>query len=540
MKKMFFRTALAVVAVAAVLLAGCKSEDDFRRERAENAMKHFEMARFKHPSDGKVMTLRECIGLAQKNNLELKVQQLEQQVAREQKTAEMLGMLPELNIKNTFTARNNDAASSSKKVAASGLTYGYSTSTDRNVNVFSTELALSTLDFGLAFFNTVQANDRELMKAQRVRRTSQNLTLDVIKSYFKVAAAQRAIKITRKLLDDCRGRYVLIEKLSKSRAITPFRAFDETRQFVDMEKRLTNYIRNYENSCVELRALMGMDPSGKITVDESCLGREPKMEFPDLTLLEQIALLERPELYEADMRKHINVVECRKELVKMLPSARVFVDFTNNNNSYLYHASWYSIGINAAYNLLKLPQHIANYMAYDSMADAEEAKAYSMGIGIMAQVRMSHFNLLSVKERYAIDSRVYNTYSKNLKWAMANRKVTGGLSRLELDHMRLETAEKEIERIVSLSNIYVAYFQMLNAIGVSKIDVDSLDVLKGELENARVRAEAELARAEVEYNTKIARPAASVKNTEQEKKIFDLVNQPLTTLGNADYITIGL
>ena len=224
----------------------------------------------------------------------------------------------------------------------------------------------------------------------------------------------------------------------------------------------------------------------------------------------------------------------------MLPSARVFVDFTNNNNSYLYHASWYSIGINAAYNLLKLPQHIANYMAYDSMADAEEAKAYSMGIGIMAQVRMSHFNLLSVKERYAIDSRVYDTYSKNLKWAMANRKVTGGLSRLELDHMRLETAEKEIERIVSLSNIYVAYFQMLNAIGVSKIDVDSLDVLKGELENARVRAEAELARAEVEYNTKIARPAASVKNTEQEKKIFDLVNQPLTTLGNADYITIGL
>ena len=310
-----------------------------------------------------------------------------------------------------------------------------------------------------------------------------------------MAAAQRAIGITRKLLEDCRGRYELIEKLSKSRAITPFRAFDETRQFVDMEKRLTSYIRNYENSWTPLTlrnfrywALLGLDPSGKIRVDESVLDNVPRMEFPELTLLEQIALLERPELYETDMRKHINVTECRKELVKMIPSARIFIDFNNDNNSFLYHASWYGIGISAAYNLLKLPQHIASYVAYDSMADAEAAKAYSLGVGIMAQVRISHADLVSVKERFAIDDRVWNVYRKNLKWAEANRKTAGELSQLELDHIRLETAEKEISRIVSLGNMYVAYFQVLNTLGVSKIDAESFEALKGELDAARVRA----------------------------------------------------
>ena len=542
MRKMFSAAVLTVAALSAALLAGCKSEEDFRNERAENAMKHFETSRFKQPADGKVLTLRDCIELAQKNNLELKVRQLEEQVAREQKTAEMLGMLPELNIKNSFTARSNTAASSSRKLEGSGMTYGYSTSTDRNVNVFSTELALSTLDFGLAFFNTVQAGDRELMRQQRLRRTSQNLTLDVVKSYFRVAAAQRAIGITRKLLEDCRGRYELIEKLSKSKAITPFRAFDETRQFVDMEKRLTNYIRSYENSCVELRALLGLDPSGQIRLDESVLDTIPRMEFPDLALMEQIALLERPELYETDMRKHVNVTECRKELVKMIPSARLFIDFNNDNNSYLYHASWYGIGITAAYNLLKLPQHIAAYMAYDSMADAEEARAYSLGVGIMAQVRISHADLLSVKERFAIDDRVCKTYRKNLQWALANSKTTGELSQLELDHIRLETAEKEIARTVSLGNMYVAYFQVLNTLGVSKIDADSVDSLKSELEAARLRAEGELLKAETAYNKKLtARPEKKPANGEavREKSNFDLVNQPLTTLGVSEGLASG-
>ena len=538
MRQMYSMLFSFAAALTLTVFCGCKTEEEFRQERAEKAMKHFEKSRFEQPADGKRLSLKDCITLAQKHNLALKVEKLEKQVLREQKTAEMLGMLPELNIKNTYTARNNTAASSSEKIGSGGLTYGYSSSTDDDVNDFSAGIALSTLDFGLAFFNTVQAKDRELMKEQQIRRTSQNLTLDVVKAYFKVASAQRAINITRKLLADCRDHYALIEKLAKSRAITPFRAFEETRKFMDMEKRLTNYIRNYENSCVELRALLGLDPSGKILVDDSCLGAVPKMEFPELVLMEQIALLERPELYEADIRKHINVIECRKELVKMIPSARMFVDFNNNDHSYLYHNTWYSISINAAYNLLKLPKDIATYVARTSMVEAESQKIYSIGIGIMAQVRISHYNLRSVNERFAIDNRVFETYKKNLSWAVANRRIAGDMSRLELDRMRLETAEKEIERIVSLGNVYVANFQMLNTLGVSKIDSDSVDVLKNELSAARLRAEGELAKAEVAYNSKLS--GADKKQAEENKKVFDLVNQPLTTLGNSDYITVGL
>ena len=373
------------------------------------------------------------------------------------------------------------------------------------------------------------------MKEQQIRRTSQNLTLDVVKAYFKVASAQRAINITRKLLADCRDHYALIEKLAKSRAITPFRAFEETRKFMDMEKRLTNYIRNYENSCVELRALLGLDPSGEILVDDACLGAVPKMEFPELVLMEQIALLERPELYEIDMQKHINVLECRKEIVKMFPNVRVFYDFTHNDNSFLYHSSWYELGIRAAYNLLKLPQSIKKVQAHQAQVEADETRTFAMAVGIMAQVRIAHANLLSVKERYNIDNKLYNAYSKNLKWAIASKKLTGDLSSLELDHMRLATAETEIERLMSLGNIYVAYFRIHNCIGIQKMDAANLNSLRAELVAARERAAAELTKAAEENKAKLGKAEAQTKAAADE---FKVAEKQVSAFGDIDFISI--
>ena len=165
------------------------------------------------------------------------------------------------------------------------------------------------MDFGLAFFNSQQAHDRYLMRQQRSERVSQNLTLDVVRVYFQVAAAQRAINITRGLLDTCRDRYTLIKRLSDAKKITPFRAFDETSRFIEMERRLTGYILDYQNACIELRSLLGYYPTANITVDDSVLAKVPEFKFPEMEVMEQIALMKRPELYEIDMQKHINVVE---------------------------------------------------------------------------------------------------------------------------------------------------------------------------------------------------------------------------------------
>ena len=84
----------------------------------------------------------------------------------------------------------------------------------------------------------------------------QNLTMDVIHAYCKVAAAQRAVSITRDLLHACRNRIAMIERLARKRQITPFRAFEETRKFNEMERTLTAYEVEYHRNISARRQLL--------------------------------------------------------------------------------------------------------------------------------------------------------------------------------------------------------------------------------------------------------------------------------------------
>ena len=527
----------AVAMAGGLLLSGCKSEKDFRDDRAEYAVLHSQKAKYRDQLEGKKMGLLECMRYALEHNLDVEVNKVEEAVAREMRTAEMLGMLPELTVTDSFTARSNVPASSSENVYGEvGGTYSYSQSQDRALNYLNVDLALSVLDFGLAFFNTQQADDRALLRKQRTERAMQNLTLDVAKAYFQVAAAQKAISITEPLLEECRTQRAALSKLVQSRQITPFRGFDETKRFVNMEKRLTAYIRAYENSCVELRSLMGMYPAGKLVVDDKVLKNAPDFNLPEIELMEQIALLQRPELYEIDIQKHINIIECRKTILQMFPNVRIYGDFTHSTNSFLYHMSWWELGVRAAYNLLKLPKQIATYMAYSRQVEAEELRTFAQAIGVMAQVRIAHANMFTTKERYNIDNENYRTYASQLKTAIATKQTAGALSTLELVHMRLETAETEIERLLSLGNYYISYYRLLNALGVRDLNVKTVKELKAELAQARERAREEMAKAQAEYDEKrVARVASSPLADDMTGKT---VSKPLTKFDGVDFIAI--
>lgn len=488
-----------------VMTGGCKTANDYTQDRAENAVKHFEAARFRELQSGTPLSLSFCIDTALKNNLQVRINDMEVQVQNEFKTAEALGMLPQLNINDNFTARSNSPAASSEKIAATGETYGASTSEDKAINYLNVDLMFSMLDFGLAFFNTRQSADRVLLHKQRAARAEQNLTFDVVRAYFKVAAAQRAIKMTTSLLEQCRTRSELIYQLSKDRQITPIRAFDESRRFINMEKRLTNYVRSYENACVELRTLMGYYPNANIFVDETVLDRVPEFRFPEIGVMEQVAILQRPELYETDIQKHINILECRKTILLMFPNVKIYADWSNSSNSFLYNKSWWELGVRAAYNLLKLPQQVAMYRAYATQVETEEMRSYAQAVAVMAQVRIAYGNLISARERYDLDRKVYTAYDEHLQSALKNRAIGGALSQLEIDHIRLATTQTSIDSLISLGEYYVAYYRLLNVMGLRKIDARSAEELAEELQDAAVRASTSIADARVEFDEQQAR-----------------------------------
>ncbi len=482
---MFKKIQVILLVSVTVMLFGCyNSEKDFREKRIKSSKDAFKKISQKVIPKGKVFTLPECIKLALEQNLDLKVFALREAVNRERKTAAMLGMLPELNASMDATHRNNDPGSSSENIKTGAQTFAPSKSAEKDEADFKIEMALSTLDFGLAYFNASQAHDRTILAKQQTRRAAQNLKLDVVKTYLKVAAAQDAIEATEALLKKCDKIQDTILELRKSKTISGMRLLDESKRFYRLEKRLMTYRRSYNNACIELRSLMGYLPINKIRVDTSALKKITVVDLPDIETLERIALVERPELYQLDIQTSITITEARKAILMMFPNVRAFADFNNSSNKFLYHQSWWEIGVRAAYNLLKLPQQVSKYYAIESEADELAMRTMALSIGVMSQVRIAQANLEDVRERYELNNKIYQAYSEYLKIALQNYQAGGALSRLKISRLELETAETQIDRLLSLSNYYLAYYRMLNTVGVASLDKDTVKTIMAEINRA--------------------------------------------------------
>ena len=66
-----------LVVFIAIALFGCKSYEDYKNERVESAIKHFDRSQYTDLPTDKVLSLKDCIELAIENNVDLKVYSLD-------------------------------------------------------------------------------------------------------------------------------------------------------------------------------------------------------------------------------------------------------------------------------------------------------------------------------------------------------------------------------------------------------------------------------------------------------------------------------
>lgn len=509
--------------MAGFFFTSCRNDDYYKELRIKKADEHFKKIVERQFPQEKVFNLPDCLEIALKNNFDIKVYELKESISKERRTAALLGMLPDLNVTNDLSARSNEPGASSQSLSTGEQSLVPSKSTEKTVNTIKVEFALSMLDFGLAYFNSVQAEDRVQLSDEQLRRAAQNLILDVTQAYFKVAATQHAVQTTEKLLEMCDNVDTVLMDLTQNKTISPLRALDERKRFITLRKSLMEYRRSYQNSCVELKSLMGYHPAEIIKVNTDCLKKINVIDVPDIDLLERIALKERPELFQLDMEQHITIVEARKTLLMMCPNVRLFVDFTNSSNKFLYNQSWWEAGVRTAYNLLKLPEQIQQYRALDKEADQVDVKTISMAVAVMAQVRIAHANMMEVRERYDLDKRIYDAYNEYLEIAKKNSGQLGNISPIEITRLELETAETAIDRANSLGNYYLAYYRLLNMMGIEAMEQEKLEsVIKKVKEEADLELKTIKAKESQQQQVDQQKNLLESKEAEEKQKVKEL------------------
>ncbi len=135
-----------------------------------------------------------------------------------------------------------------------------------------------------------------------------------------------------------------------------------------------------------------------------------KMEMVELTSkldeMEAKALLQRPELLEADYNERISVVETRKAIARMLPGIELSVGGHTDNNSFLVNQQWIEGGARLTWNLMNLISGPSQYKIATSQVDIAQAQRLALSMSILTQVHVAYNDFFNRKRQYELSEQL--------------------------------------------------------------------------------------------------------------------------------------
>lgn len=540
------------LAVAAFILAGCSSlsptalEDKAIRERA--ATDRVKMFDQQEPITAAI-TLDEAIARALKYNLDLRLKKMEVAVNGQLHEVSKYDMLPNLVAGAGYMDRSNYSggtswqfANQSQGAAPSSVTQtpgSYSTSAEMNHKLRSVEFSWNVLDFGVSYYRAKQRADEFLIAQERKRRVVQTMVHDVRFAYLRALAAQKlageaesVMKQAELAIDQSRA--------AESRGAMPVQiALAYQRALVDAVALLNTRRQELDFAKAELAALMSAPTSQFALADtpEQALQALPT----NLAVLEDTALLNRPELREEDLKKRISGDETRRQLMQAFPNLSFGIGTQYDSNRLLYNNDWVEGSARVSWNLLRVLSAPAVKKAGERQIETDDARRQALSMAIMTQTRIAALryglaksDLDLAQKSMEVDARVATV----AKAGVSNKAET----ELELVRANARSAVSKYQRAIAYANAQAAHARIQHSLG-QDFDFGDFDNLS--VAEVAKNVATTLAATEKQLPTPLlakagARPKVTLYLDEQQsgKALLGGVTQALTR-GGFDVVNAG-
>ena len=359
--------------------------------------------------------------------------------------------------------------------------------------------ANEVVDAGLAFYASRRydsMNDADLLQ-----RVKENIAAKVQSLYFVVAEKQRVLNMYVTLLEDCRSRYELIEKLRKSRQITAFRAAVEIKRYEEMENFVKQYAAEVKAISYLLSQYTGVNAKdgGYLLADDAVLSAwfladsvvDKRDNQTSLTgslsyaEFQQLAAVGRRELAFFNRDKVIDV--------------KPFATLANKElQGNLYYMT-------AIRSLVEFKDAATRYDWYFYPDKTEFEKRAPLMLGVLANVKSAYDDVMATDRKYMAAYRSLREnqegFAKYLTkvnaihadevvgyWERVDRNSVSDLTSLDIDSKRFALVKQEAEAMEIRSKSYDAWCMLLNAVGdqdiISKSIVDAKKNLKQYMKDA--------------------------------------------------------
>ena len=434
------------------------------------------------PINGPI-SVEEAIARTLKYNLDYRLKQMESALELGLTGYASYDMLPRLLTSAGYRTRQNEPGGTSVGIIDNQISLRPSRATQKNHAQAAAEFSWNLLDFGVSYFRARQQADKFLIAEERRRKVVQNMVQDVRTSFWRALGAQRLAKEAKEILDQANLALARSREAGAQRLIPPELALTYQRALLDAISLLNLRRQDLLIAKRELAALMNVEPGVDFILEES---EESKLPAPptDIRKLEELALLQRPELREEDSKKRITADETRKQLLSMLPAVSLDYGFNFDSNDLLYNNNWFSGGVKVSWNIMRLAALPMLLKTQEGQVEVDRSRRMALSMAIMTQLRVSaeRYRLAIIDYKLAdIGSQVDQRLAANMRASVTARLN----SELEAIRTNARAVLGAYQRANAYANAQIAFGRLYNTLGFDPLpdnfEDDTLEILTGRI-----------------------------------------------------------
>jgi hypothetical protein len=481
------RYSLAIVCLATVFVSGCVvqptpiTEEDVKT-RVEDDLTY--MFAGQEPVT-KAITMEEAIARALKYNLDYRLKKMESALSFGLTKYANYDMLPQLITSAGYRDRNNDSGGSSIGIEDRVESLRPSTSEQQYRKAASAQFSWNALDFGVSYYRARQQADQFLIAEERRRKVVHTMIQDVRSAWWRAVAAQRLEEKSIDILNRTKGALAKSRQAEDERLLAPVLALNYQRALLDAVYMLNQRRQDLAFAKSELAALMSVPAGTSFRLADRSEIALPIMPA-DIKSLEEMALLQRPELREEDFKTRITADETRKQIVSMMPGLSFDYGASYDSNKYLYNNNWVESGVGISWNLMRLAALPQLRESREDQVATDQARRAALSMAVMTQVRVAIARYGLALTDYSLADQ---SASVDQRLADHTRASVEASLNNELEAIRTEARAVlgAYQRSYAYANAQIAFGRLYTTLGFDPLEDDfegdNLAILSARVKN---------------------------------------------------------
>lgn len=478
-KLLFFAVALMLVGGCTKLMNNAELADH-RERQARN-----DIDILKPPMDinfEQPLSLSDLIQIGLRNNLEVRVSRLNQEISNKETLAQKLRMLPGLTADARFEYRNKLRKSDVYNWKEDRDQPDFTVSELKDTLKGNLSLTWNVLDTAVAYVRSnALAMQEQVLEQKRVRQ-AQQLALEITEAYWQAAALEDALDYVHAVEKRLKAVKRKIDDAVAARAMDSMDAAEAELRLKELELTIRQLQANLSSSRLELSRLLGFNQNVQYTLArppiKPIVAALPHTKELDIDSLEEYALLHRPELYQSDIQVMIQKEEAKRAFLNLFPGVNFFAATHYDDNRLLYANTWNSVGAGVGWNLLEIPANLAQLRGREKSIDMAEAQRLMMTVGVITQVHIALLDYAIKVDRFRLLEETYQLAANLLNMAREKNSV-GRLPELAVTQRHLEEMAAKLRRDEAVVDMLVAHKRLCVSIGMAPQDCDGAVMVGG-------------------------------------------------------------